>query len=421
MSNSVDKPEDENSQDSTSATNADGEAIRSQREMVKSDDMERTRPACKPSICQNISSHDLISAVSTPITWDNVVNPSSTSKQTANSIETANSIDANNSIDTTNSIDTANSIDAATSIETAVTVDQFNQFLQMHGISHLNWYSTLQQAPELTPRSVKQYFRKKDSEKAKEVCSRYDHVCNHDIDCNHDTDCNRNKEMQEYAPHQVLQNSTQVADLPNLANNPQTAKDRNHLNQGFGSQKRYVFGSEIALAVIIAAAGATRIRKQIAMTGLRSELIPGDDNERRRFEEDARVEDNSSHPVPPEPSGRSGLISKTRAIRPKVLIASDDTLISIAEAFFFDKDIAWLIADLNQGITKQTWVDGQLIVELKTRQQIELPLKEDVERFLKGNRPQTRTENLITIVEHSVVDSELLNDSLHKLLNPDQD
>lgn len=191
------------------------------------------------------------------------------------------------------------------------------------------------------------------------------------------------------------------------------------------SQKRFILGSEIALAVVIAAAGATRLRAGIQKSRPRAELIPGDNtsdashtakmtleltNAVVSSEEKSLIETDK---VSEQKSGSN----TQKIVRPKTLVASTDTLASIAEAFFYDRNVAWLIADINHAILKETWMDGKRIVELKSRQQIELPLKEDIERFYAGRPEHARAENLVTIVEETSVNAELLNNSLGGLLD----
>jgi hypothetical protein len=215
------------------------------------------------------------------------------------------------------------------------------------------------------------------------------------------------------------------------------------------SEKRFVLGSEIALAVIIAAAGAARLRVRTEKTRPRPELIPGggstgDAESRRQAGESAADIDGADQKISIEHTSSSdGEISVSNSserldseqylsegttvkpanprTRPKTIIASTDTLVSLAEAFFYDRNVAWLIADLNKGVIKESWLDGKRIVELKSRQQIELPLREDIERFYRQRADHALAENLITIVEQAGVDSQLLSNSLAKLLEPEQE
>lgn len=98
--------------------------------------------------------------------------------------------------------------------------------------------------------------------------------------------------------------------------------------------------------------------------------------------------------------------------RPTTIISARDTLISIAEAFFHDPNLAWLIADLNLQNIKESWIDGKRVVELRSRQQIELPVWEDIEQFYRSRSSDAKPENLVTIIEETQIDRELLSNAL---------
>lgn len=196
------------------------------------------------------------------------------------------------------------------------------------------------------------------------------------------------------------------------------------------SQKRFVLGSEIALAVVIAAAGATRLRAGVQKSRPRAELIPGDHTGSSNHSTKVSLEQSIDSVTSGEKktlneidkiSQQKRANNPAKMIRPKTIVASTDTLVSIAEAFFYDRNVAWLIADINQAILKETWMDDKRIVELKSRQQIELPLKVEIEQFYSSKPDHARAENLVTIVEETAVDLELLNNSLGDLLDSKQE
>lgn len=108
-------------------------------------------------------------------------------------------------------------------------------------------------------------------------------------------------------------------------------------------------------------------------------------------------------------------IDVTRS-RPKTLISLDDTLASIAEAFYHDANLGWLIADLNLTWSKETWVDGKRIVEFKNRQQVILPLWEDVMCFYSRRPSNADPENLVTVVVETAIDRELLDSELSTVI-----
>jgi hypothetical protein len=105
-------------------------------------------------------------------------------------------------------------------------------------------------------------------------------------------------------------------------------------------------------------------------------------------------------------------------MRIKTLVSAQDTLVSIAETFFHDPNVAWLIADLNADQLKETWMDGKRIVELKTRQQLELPVWQEISDFLATRKAEATPNNLVTIVMQSAVDKELLRSNLGTIFEP---
>jgi len=96
--------------------------------------------------------------------------------------------------------------------------------------------------------------------------------------------------------------------------------------------------------------------------------------------------------------------------RAKHIVAAQDTLARIAEEKFGDGRYAWLLLELNSGAVQQNWSDKQLIVRLKERQEIELPVAQDLEGF-RQRLHQFENQRLVTIVESSSLSRELL--SLH--------
>jgi hypothetical protein len=112
-------------------------------------------------------------------------------------------------------------------------------------------------------------------------------------------------------------------------------------------------------------------------------------------------------------------MSTTRLIgqRPTAMVGLDDTLVSIAEAFYFDPNVAWLIADLNKLNTKQTLLGGKRIVEVSSRQMLVLPLPQDIEEFEWRRGEEMNGENIVTIVEETQVDKELLASFLGNVIS----
>ncbi len=98
--------------------------------------------------------------------------------------------------------------------------------------------------------------------------------------------------------------------------------------------------------------------------------------------------------------------------RPSVLMSAGDTLVSVAEAFFHDPNLAWLIADINQSRIKETRLDGKRVVEIRSRQQIDLPVWEDIVDFYRTHGSNARPDNIVTIVEETRLDVDVLQSTL---------
>lgn len=99
-------------------------------------------------------------------------------------------------------------------------------------------------------------------------------------------------------------------------------------------------------------------------------------------------------------------------LRPTSLIGAGQTLVSIAEEQFSDPYIGWLIADLNEGNCQEHWMDGKRIVEFQSRQQLTLPVWQDIVEFYGSMPEEARPENLVTIVTATEIDREVINNVL---------
>jgi hypothetical protein len=116
----------------------------------------------------------------------------------------------------------------------------------------------------------------------------------------------------------------------------------------------------------------------------------------------------------PNPSVGAATSTATRVLsRPTCFITRDKTLVDIAEDLFHNGDLAWLIADLNMGQTKDLMIDGKRVVEFTSRQQITLPVWEDIAEFQMNHPANAVARNLITVVADHWVDRELLNSTLN--------
>ncbi len=224
-------------------------------------------------------------------------------------------------------------------------------------------------------------------------------------------------------------------------------------------QNRYITGAEIALAAIIAAAGAKRIRfdelpppgsdregqmplvqrieaflpnnrkvepRGVSTTGQTAESIseknadqvPQKQQQNSRTEVGSKRSDSTSNSTEKsvdedDVPGTARYLQKHHYKRRKMLIGPQDTFVSIAESLVelrHDSRYAWLIADINLPRLKETYVDGKRVVEVRSRQEIEIPGEFDVEAFDLHRKDEYSPENLVTVVLESQIDRELLDE-----------
>lgn len=98
------------------------------------------------------------------------------------------------------------------------------------------------------------------------------------------------------------------------------------------------------------------------------------------------------------------------------VVESNDTLQSIAEKYFGDARIAWLIADLNCLAVISHDIEQQRIIELKCRQLIELPQAHEIKEFLSSLPSEFDINSLSTFVADTVVNIELMQQFFGHLL-----
>ena len=199
------------------------------------------------------------------------------------------------------------------------------------------------------------------------------------------------------------------------------------------SEKRFLTGAEIALAAVIASCGSARIRQSlvdkvpelIAQTDtlnltdpqeFTSAEGPGEDKrdirtsraESQTKDGSTFDEDDSDDDVP----GTLRYLQKHKYNRQTILIGPGDTLVSIADAVWENRNLGWLIADINMHRIKETFIDGKRIVEVRSRQLLELPGAKDIDAFCRHRKEEYKPENLVTIVIETQIDRELLNEHL---------
>lgn len=141
-------------------------------------------------------------------------------------------------------------------------------------------------------------------------------------------------------------------------------------------------------------------------------LVP-DLSETSRQQEIKPVEPEPKEALFPMPK-KPRKISKSRTY---MTIRSYHTLASIAEEYFGDADVCWLIAELNKGRVRESDVDGRRVIRLRDRQRITLPGLAEIESFYINRHPFQRAKNMVTVVEQSHVDLQRLNVELKPILN----
>ena len=181
-----------------------------------------------------------------------------------------------------------------------------------------------------------------------------------------------------------------------------------------GGEKRYLTGVEIALAAAIAAVAVAKTRGEKDLAISQAELAA---KQLRELIDDSdlstpETDDSESQLTLPWQADNSAADRK----RPEYMIAHNDTLLSIAEQFYNDTAVAWLIADINKDRVSEFNEDGKRIIEMRTRQAIELPLWSEVHEFLRHRSELIKTTEIVTIVSETEVDRELLDSFLSTVI-----
>ena len=92
------------------------------------------------------------------------------------------------------------------------------------------------------------------------------------------------------------------------------------------------------------------------------------------------------------------------------MVEGNETLQSIAEKYYGDARVAWLIADLNSPIEHK--VEDGRVVELKTRQLLELPEILEAKAFIRSLPREFDINKLTTIVTDTMINLEVLQSFL---------
>jgi hypothetical protein len=98
-------------------------------------------------------------------------------------------------------------------------------------------------------------------------------------------------------------------------------------------------------------------------------------------------------------------------------IEANDTLVLLAERFFHDANIAWLIADLNRGNLRDDRIDGKRIVRVRLGQHITLPSWRDVALFYKAKGLSRRMREIVTIMERHDDNARTISTQLNHIVD----
>lgn len=185
------------------------------------------------------------------------------------------------------------------------------------------------------------------------------------------------------------------------------------------ADKRYLTGIELLLAGLATISAVARMRAdqttaksvdegketQDALPGLTIENWDGDEEEETLLELAVK-------------RGLMGNIDRSTILtRPKYMIQPGDTLTSIAEEVMHDSMLGWLILHINAGSIKTQWEGDICLTELELRQEIELPVAQDIVEFYRS-RPNLRYKNkrLVTTQKQSTFDRELLVNNFRNVI-----
>lgn len=169
---------------------------------------------------------------------------------------------------------------------------------------------------------------------------------------------------------------------------------------------KYITGAELVFAVIVAVAGTARARgpeQQIEPVRLEAPLADSgaDSNVIASAEDVAQLVMDK--------------VSLATVVRPQVIVALGDTLTQIAARLYGDTNLAWLIAALNPQCQYHYHKD-RCLVRLKVRQVLSLPVFDDLKTFARQRKSYMVAANILTVVEDTAVNKEVLNQTFAALL-----
>ena len=197
---------------------------------------------------------------------------------------------------------------------------------------------------------------------------------------------------------------------------------------------KYLTGPEIALSAIIALASIAKLRtdqsmwqtdnaallQPFAVSNYITEVVldSGLPSAISKFAVGPDLTGSTrenAHDRTPDNNNDISETSQSVFIRPKILISTHDSLVSIAEQLFNDAGIAWLILRLNEEL-KPVIMEGKTVVRLRSRQEIVIPVYQDIIDFQKTRTKEMCGSNLITVVEETQIDREIVDMAIAPML-----
>lgn len=199
---------------------------------------------------------------------------------------------------------------------------------------------------------------------------------------------------------------------------------------------KYITGPEIALSAIIALAGIAKLRTDQSMwqtdstalvqnygaqvydTGKTFDSLSNSNSTLSAKGERGDCATSAALNVTEHTAEKRKDESETSTsvfIRPKILVGTNDSLVSIAEQLFNDSGIAWLILQLNSDV-RPIEIEGKTVVRLRSRQEIFIPVYQDIIDFQKTRTKEMSGHNLITVVEENQIDREIIDLAISPML-----
>ncbi len=179
------------------------------------------------------------------------------------------------------------------------------------------------------------------------------------------------------------------ADSPKAQRSPQSTV----------SDTRYALGLDFVITALLAVAGITKVRQERKKTEIPDQTAS---SKKSAYHLNAQSSLTSS----------SGYWPNHEQKRSTVLIGLNDSLNQIAQTFYQDSDLGWLIADINKHRLMERWEEKLRVVSIAALQIIELPLSEEIQHFYKTRVKEACAANLLTVVLQNTMEKEKLEEKL---------